>query len=89
MNKDCIKVEIPVNVRFEFDRKKFAEYMCRNIEQGTEEYNLVYKVCYRYPNEQCIEEDDVRYMLDNGILVRLDEDEIDSEHIDEYLHDIE
>jgi len=86
MNKDIIKVEIPVNTRFEFNRKKFAEYMCKNEEKGTKEYDLSYRACYEHPYEQDFNEEDILYMLKHNILVKLDEDEIDHEDISECLY---
>lgn len=94
MNEDSIKVKITTKVRYEFNLKKFAEYMtnkkCKDREKDSkiskQEYDDIYDDCYCYPSQQTYTDEDVEYMLNNGILTKLDEDKIDSEHIDEYLY---
>lgn len=70
--------------RYEFNRKKFAEYMCRDLKKGTEEFKNGYEVCYLYPYEQALDKEDFKHMLKEGILKKVEEDNI---VFDEYMTD--
>lgn len=91
MNEHSIKVEIDTKVRYEFNLEKFARYMANKIckeHDSFDDYDAIYNDCYSYPHSQSFNDKDVEYLLNNKILVRLEEDKIDSKHIDEYLYEI-
>jgi hypothetical protein len=87
MNKDIINFEMPVNVKFKFNRKKFAEYMCqcRDLEKESDDYKLVYEVNYEYPNEHLFTNEEVKHMLKNNILIKVEQEDIEAEHLDEFI----